>query len=359
MDSMSGPLPPTPTFLEESTQVLYYLGLSSALGIGLAVAALTIPRSCGGLVSERIRRLALPAAFLVTMSAVLHFFTTLHGEPDSARPVDVVQAGGYVLTVAGLIWLWKRGSRLAGSFSMVAVVATASIPEIRVTAPTLSGSVANALTIAHILGALVWIGGLVVLAAAGLMTRRDTSHLDADDARAAVVADEWRKIWERFSVVALYAVGALIVSGSWLAWTHVGTPMQLLTTPYGRYLALKLCVVALLLVAGAYNTRVLIPAIRSARRDGDTRSALRIAAQHFPLIVGGESLLATAILAIVPFLRGSARAGGELAQCKLLRPRRLRDRPGAGGGGGRRAVGRDTNPRRWPAIQVPRFNRRG
>lgn len=288
--------------------MLYYLGLSSALGVGLAIAALTIPQSRGGLASQRIRRLALPAAILVTVSAVLHFFTALHGEPGSARPVDVVAAGGYVAIVTSLIWLWKRGSRLAGSFAMVAVVATASIPEIRFTATTLSGSMSNALTVAHLLGALVWIGGLVVLAVAGLMTRRDTGNLDGDDTQAGFVSDEWRHIWERFSVVALYAVGALIVSGSWLAWTHVGTPMQLLTTPYGRYLALKLCVVALLLAAGAYNTRVLIPAIRSARRNGDTRGALRIAAHHFPLVVAGESLLATGILAIVPFLRGSARA---------------------------------------------------
>jgi putative copper export protein len=171
---------------------------------------------------------------------------------------------------------------------------------------TIDGLARNALTGVHVLGALLWVGGLVVLAAAGLIGRR-RARTEAGGADVSATA-EWMQIWERFSVVALFAVGALIVSGTWLAWSHVGTVGQLVTTTYGRYLGVKLLLVIGLMVAGAYNMRVLLPRIRTARSAGDTRSALHLAATHFPLVVLAEAVTGTGVLAIVPFLRGSARS---------------------------------------------------
>lgn len=78
--------------------------------------------------------------------------------------------------------------------------------------------------------------------------------------------------------------------------------------PYGQHLTIKLVAVCALLAAGAYNTRVLLPRIRAARADGDTRTMLRLAVHHFPVVVAAESVIAIAVLAVVPFLRGSARA---------------------------------------------------
>jgi hypothetical protein len=77
----------------------------------------------------------------------------------------------------------------------------------------------------------------------------------------------------------------------------------------------KLTLVAMLLVAGGYNVRVLIPRIHAARRLGDDRAALKIAVHHFPVVVLGECIVATAVLTLVPFLHGSARseAGGPNA----------------------------------------------
>ncbi|GAB92822.1 CopD family protein [Gordonia rhizosphera] len=83
--------------------------------------------------------------------------------------------------------------------------------------------------------------------------------------------------------------------------------MQLFTTVYGRYLGIKLLMVLGLLIAGAYNVRVLLPRIRAARADGDDSSALRLVARNFPVVVAIESVLAIGVLVIVPFLRGSAR----------------------------------------------------
>ncbi|OMC28953.1 hypothetical protein A5740_19130 [Mycobacterium sp. GA-1841] len=159
------------------------------------------------------------------------------------------------------------------------------------------------LTAAHVIGALVWVGGLVVLSVAGLASRRGGPDGSEDDA-----ARDWIQTWERFAVAALFSVGALIVSGTWLSWIHVGTVGQLFTTAYGRYLTVKLVLVLALLIAGAYNMRILIPKILSRQAGGDTRSALHLAVGHFPRVVLVEAVTAIGILVVVPFLRGSARS---------------------------------------------------
>jgi putative copper resistance protein D len=204
------------------------------------------------------------------------------------------------LAAVGLAVLRWRPSRWAAEGIALAGALGALLP---VVVP-FSGPARTLLTATHVLGALIWVGGLVVLAAAGLLSRRGTA-----DAR------DWAQTWERFSVLALWCVGAMIVSGAWLAWTHVGSPAQLLTTPYGRHLTLKLVLVGALLAAGVYNTRVLLPCLRAAQAGGDARTALRLAVHHFPAVVAAESAVAVAILAVVPFLRGSARsqAGGPAA----------------------------------------------
>ena len=286
--------PPAPDIIEVVGQVLYYLGLSTAVGLGMAVAVLTAPRR-NGVLRDRLRRLALPVAGFVALTAVVHL--AAGGRVDT---MAVRQASAYLVTVALILRVRLRDSKIIGWTILAVAVLTAILPELAMRSVTVSSVASKALTLSHIAGALVWTGGLTLLALLGLTGLR--GEVDAD------CADEWRTVWERFSVAAACAVGALIVSGAWLAWSHVGAPMQLVTTSYGRHLALKLIIVMLLIGAGAFNVRVLLPRLRSARRSGDTTSAFRLATRHFPLVVSGESLLIAAVLTIVPFLRGSARA---------------------------------------------------
>ena len=65
--------------------------------------------------------------------------------------------------------------------------------------------------------------------------------------------------------MALVAAGAVVVSGVWLTWKHVGAPSQLWTTTYGRFLVVKLVLVVALVAAGAGNQFVLLPGIARAR----------------------------------------------------------------------------------------------
>jgi putative copper resistance protein D len=247
-------------------------------------------------VAARLRGACVPAAALVVVAATLHALAS-HSRTDTATVAQIVAA---VLTAVALVAMAVRPQRPLAVGVLVLGTLTVLIPSL-----PLSGNAADlpriVIPAAHLLAAMYWSGGLLTLAVAGLLGRRAVES-DPD-----LAAGDWAQVWARFSTVALFCVGTLIVSGAWLTWTHVGTVGQLFTTPYGRHLAIKLSLVALLLLAGAYNTRVLIPRIRAAHTAGDTGSALRLAAHHFPRVVAAEAVLAVAVLTVVPFLRGSAR----------------------------------------------------
>ncbi|MCV7177754.1 CopD family protein [Mycolicibacterium sphagni] len=295
---MPGATPPTPAAIAVVTAVVYYLSVSLPLGIGMAVGALAIPESRGGLVSRGTRSLALPAAVIVVLAIVLQFHAAAR-----VTAMTVVEYAALALSACGLVAMrWTHSRILASGVAIIAILA-AVIPNIPLTPIAPNRMATTILTTTHLLAAMTWAGGLLILGTTAIVLRRNVSQVFDDDR----VATDWAQIWERFSLVALVAVGALIVSGTWLAWNHVGTPSQFFTTSYGRFLGVKLILVLALLSAGAYNVRVLLPRIRVLKRDGDQRGLFHLAAQHFPAVVLGEGLLAIGVLTVVPFLRGSAR----------------------------------------------------
>lgn len=85
----------------------------------------------------------------------------------------------------------------------------------------------------HLAGICAWIGGLAVLLF-GVLSRRDPGEL------AAVVP--------RYSRLAMLSVLAVIAAGVVLAWQTVGSWERLSTTDYGRTLAIKLLVLAVVLI---------------------------------------------------------------------------------------------------------------
>ncbi|RKT20101.1 putative copper resistance protein D/copper transport protein [Streptomyces sp. 1114.5] len=149
----------------------------------------------------------------------------------------------------------------------------------------------------HIVSGTVWLGGLALLV--GLAGTRGRLGTDAGLL--------WADIWRRFGLVALVCVGAVLVSGLWLSWKHVGAVSQLWTTGYGLALLVKLALVLGLVTAGAVNQFWLMPRIARARRADDTASLRHLTLRHFPLVIWGEVVLGVAVLAVVPFITGSAR----------------------------------------------------
>jgi putative copper export protein len=192
---------------------------------------------------------------------------------------------------------------LAASFAVAASVVT-SLPTNQ-SATTFDGLLGSLMSQTHIIATCTWLGGLASLALLSRTRRALGRH-------AGLL---WARIWQRFSILALTAMGAVIISGTWLAWKHVGSPAELITTTYGRFLLVKLLLVLAVVSAGGYNQFLLTPRIARAHATGDLGTGLALTMRHFPVVVTVESALGVGVLVIVPFLSGSARAqaGGGAA----------------------------------------------
>lgn len=124
---------------------------------------------------------------------------------------------------------------------------------------------------AHVVAATGWFGGLVLLTGT-LRLRRAAGQ---PPPAGVVVA---------FSRVALASVGLLVAAGVGLAWVHAGTLSALVTTAYGRALAVKLALVAVVIALAAYNRLRLVPAIRAGSESAWPRLRRTTAAELTGLI---------------------------------------------------------------------------
>src|SRR5690606_37201215 len=93
-----------------------------------------------------------------------------------------------------------------------------------------------------------------------------------------------------FSPVALVGAGVAATSGVVLSWTLVGSTGALVASEYGRWLVLKLGLVAAVAAIGFRNWRVLTPRLGRGAAEPMSRSA------GMELAFGALILLATAVL---------------------------------------------------------------
>jgi copper transport protein len=150
----------------------------------------------------------------------------------------------------------------------------------------------------HEVAASLWLGTLMVLLLAGITSvLRGTQ---SSDERGRVVAE----MVSRFSPLALLAAGLLGVTGVTTAWRHLKRLNSLWTTPYGYALDVKLCVVVIVVLLGAWNWRRMKPQL------GDEKSAFAIrrsttAELSFAAIV----LVLTSLLVSLPSPKSSKPPG--------------------------------------------------
>lgn len=106
----------------------------------------------------------------------------------------------------------------------------------------------------HVAAMAIWLGGLVVLAAA---------VLPRDD------VDEVRTASRRFSRVAMVCVGVLVVTGVVQAWRTLGGLDALRDDEYGRILVVKIVVFVLLLVVATFSREITqrVFAVRAPERE--------------------------------------------------------------------------------------------
>ncbi|MCA9973774.1 MAG: CopD family protein, partial [Anaerolineales bacterium] len=145
-----------------------------------------------------------------------------------------------------------------------------------------------AIDLAHVLAAGVWAGGLLQLALLAWQSRR----LPAEN-----------RLWLNLSLVLNFsalgagAVGALLLSGGYLAWQHVGTWTALVGTAYGRMLLAKIGLALLALAIAGVNLLLVKPRLQRAYDTDDEVTTEPAALARFRRLVQAEALLALLVLA--------------------------------------------------------------
>jgi copper transport protein len=173
----------------------------------------------------------------------------------------------------------------------------------------------------HLVAGSVWIGGIAQLAAIWIGPMRSASQ----NVRSAVM----RSVLNRFGRVALPAFGVVLVSGSLNALIELGHVQALWQTAYGRVLALKIALVALVALASYSHALRIRPRLLAA----NPHTSRRLERRHWSLL-SAEPLLAIGIVAAAATLvafplpprqlgeAGRAEAGGVACNsCPLRAPR--------------------------------------
>ncbi len=245
-------------------------------GAGLGPASVLDPALLGDTISSRYGKL------MLLRLVVLGFAVTMLKRRD---PADAEQHGptgwpGLDLAGLGVVFLLTFSfSEHAGQGSWVPVSVTADA--------------------IHLGAACVWVGGLAMLALAFLPPpRRGTGP--ADGGRPAAPDRELAQVLPLWSRIAMVAVAALVVTGTYQAWRGIGSLAALTGTTYGLLVLGKVACLAVLLVLADQGRRWVQ---RRAWRSGP--------AARVPASVGGRvAQRADAGVAPVGLPEGRAAASG-------------------------------------------------
>jgi copper transport protein len=141
----------------------------------------------------------------------------------------------------------------------------------------------------HILAASTWLGTLLVLTLVGIrgLIR---SHASGGQ-RAGLVAD----LVNSFSPLALTASAIVAITGATTGWLHLKRISALWTTSYGIALMVKLVLVLIVVVLGAWNWRRVRPSLGT---EGTEHTIRRSATME--LTFAGLVLVATSVLVTLP-----------------------------------------------------------
>ncbi|WUM77654.1 copper resistance protein CopC/CopD [Streptomyces sp. NBC_00328] len=252
------PLPPTAG--DPASSALYDIARYAAYsGLALLIGAVTFVLVCG--FPGSVRRLLVTGWWILLGSTFALLLlrgpyergTGLSGVFDPESLSDTLAGRPGIVLVARLALLAAvafvpprvpvrgrgagRGVLVLGALFSLALAVTWAASEhasagIQVPAAMVS-------SVLHLLAMAVWLGGLAALLAA--------LHRPAGPVPPAVVT--------RFSRLALASVAVLAVTGVYQSWRGLGSWDALTSTSYGRLLAVKVVLVALLLAGAAFSRR--------------------------------------------------------------------------------------------------------
>jgi putative copper export protein len=155
--------------------------------------------------------------------------------------------------------------------------------------PLYTGRLAGKVNAVHVLAASTWIGTLLVLTIVGIHGVMKSATAGAQ--RALLVSD----LVNSFSPLALTAATILVITGVTTAWLHLKRISALWMTSYGIALLVKLVLVAMVVVLGAWNWKRVRPSLGA---EGTEEIIRRSATME--LTIAGLVLIATAVLVTLP-----------------------------------------------------------
>ncbi len=140
--------------------------------------------------------------------------------------------------------------------------------------------------VVHTAATAVWLGGLIVFVFFVLPTLQPSQSIEA---------------FRRFGTAATYAVAAMVVSGIIQTLRLHGSIITLFTQNHGRWLLLKLLLVAAMLKIGDINRRRLLRKLPADDAGVANRVALLRRASITEIVNGGLVMLVTAVLVSASF----------------------------------------------------------
>jgi len=149
----------------------------------------------------------------------------------------------------GLLMLRPAAHRL----QLAAAGALAALPALvghAGAAPGTAGEVRLVSDIVHLLASSAWLGGLPAFAVLLWEARRTAERGWSDFAI---------RVTRRFSVVGIFSVGALLASGLMNSWNLLSGPRDLVISDYGRLVAFKIGLFAVMVAIAAVNRFYLTP----------------------------------------------------------------------------------------------------
>ncbi len=252
-------------------------------------------------------RIAYVAVGVLLLSAFLRLITqayAMHGADGMSNGGQLftmiektVWGRGWLLQVvaAALAGFGLHRARVAGASGRGWGLATLGAVILAFT-PALAGHASSAprlLPLAiiadglHVLGAGGWLGSLSLVVLAGIPAAMRLR----EEQRGPMVAE----LINAFSPTALVFAGLVAGTGTFAAWIHVGTVPALWQTPYGKTLLLKLGILSIVALTGAYNWLRVKPTLGQIAGAERIRKSARI-----ELVVGIVVLLVTAVLVASP-----------------------------------------------------------
>ena len=272
--------------------------------------------------ARRARALVLAAAGAGVLSGVLAI--VLQGAVASGTPVWDALSAGVVSDVLGtrfglwwglgvILWLvtaalalpgpvpalrpvsvGATGLALPGSAGVVApavpLVALACLPALGghagVQSPVAVLLPANVL---HVAAMSAWLGGIAMLV---FTLRAATARLEPGDRTRLLTA-----VVGRFSALAGIAIAVLLASGIVQSVVEVRTPANLVETPFGRAVLVKVVLFAAIVALGWVNRRRLLPALADATGDPRRAGVLLRRTLRAELLIGVAALAVTGALA--------------------------------------------------------------